>query len=670
MKKIRWQVGVLALILGAFAALGQKTTAETLFREALMKERAEGSLREAIFRYERIIADFSSDKQFAAQAMYQLSRIYGKQGDPRAKDMLTRLSRTGIAPYAARAQAMLVEQTSAASTEPGPFPEVKLDVNDDLGSPDGRFIVYHKDVSKSGALYLRELATGVERVLVEGGFIIHPAWSPDSNRLAYRFSSYDEKIREIRIVQISNGKTVNLGVHGWPITWTDSGEIFFYLPNYAAGGADYSLLPATGGTPRKVYTGAFSAAVTPDGSRLIVPDSKKLFVIDLATGNSQELTAFAGSENQAMISPDGRLVAFLANPEGSWALYIAPLDKGFPVKNPLKVKDIDMGDAPAAGRPWRKWWTRSGILTFPLGQSESNIYRVDVDPKSGRAVDAPMRLTQDAAINSAPSISPDGKRIAYWYSHRGKAGLAVMDSTGANERPLFEQTLNVQPLYWRSPEQIMFLNTKPREGEKPAIYTANVNSGELERVAQSEGLYWHYVRARNEILQVVGDFPKAATVLKALSLADGKQRVVATVDGLAGFMAISPDGKRIAYMAARRGQSSTGLIYEMALMSINGEPLGRLLSDQQEWLEPDAWSPDGKYLLYTPGTGPRVMNVETRESWPLRNEIAPGAGGNWGGSSWSPDGTFILLGKRAQTEERLTWSGVTADAVARLMEDR
>src|SRR5450759_1615784 len=143
MKKIRWQVGILALILGTFAALGQKTTAETLFREALMKERAEGSLREAIFRYERIIADFPNDKQFAARAMFQLSQIYGKQRDPRARDMLARLSRTGIAPYAARAQATLAEQTSAPPA-PGPFPEVKLDMNDDLGSPDGRFVVYHK----------------------------------------------------------------------------------------------------------------------------------------------------------------------------------------------------------------------------------------------------------------------------------------------------------------------------------------------------------------------------------------------------------------------------------------------------------------------------------------------------------------------------------------------
>ena len=663
MKNTRWQLGILVFILGAFAALGQKTTAEALFREALVKERAEGSLPEAIFRYERVIADFPNDKQFAARAMYQLSQIYEKLRDPRARVMLTRLSSTGVAPYAGRARARLAEQTS---TPPGPFAEVAVPLEHEKGSPDGKFVVYHKDAWQSGTLFLKELATGTERVLADGGYVLWPAWSPDSTRLAYCFWSDDDKIKEIRIVRVSNGETVNLGVLGWPISWTDSGEIFFHLPNYAADGADYFLVPATGGTPRKVHTGGFGA-VTPDGARLIVHKSNKMSVIDLSTGRSQAITTFAGSESGAMISPDGRLVAFLANPEGRLAGYVAPLDKGLPVKKPLKFFNPEAEPTRVPGRPWRRWWTRDGLLTFPSGRHEANIYRVDMDPKSGRAVDTPLRLTQDADANSSPSISPDGKRIAYWYAHAFKTGLALMDSTGTNERPLFEQFLNVAPLYWRSLEDIMFLNTKPSEGKKHAVYSLNVNSGGLAPVAEPEGLYWHYIPARNEILHVVGDIPKPATVLKAVSLADGKQRVVATIDNL-GDMAISSDGKRIAYMVERRGQSPTQFEYELGLMSINGEPLGALLSGQPEYISLNAWSPDGKYLLYTLGkAGPRVMNVETRESWPLHKETSDG---NWGGGSWSPDGSFVLLTKTVKTEKRVAWSGITADAVARLMEGR
>ncbi len=656
MNRLRWQIGILALILGTFTALAQTTTAEALFREALMKQRAEGNLREAIFRYERIIADFSGDKQFAAQAMYQLSQIYGKQRNPRGKDMLVRLSRTGVAPYAARAQAMLAQQTS---TPAGPFPELTLPLDYDRGSPDGKFIVYHKDLWKSGVLYLKELATGVERVLVDGGYVMWPAWSPDSTRLAYVFWSEDEKIKEIRIVRVSDGETQKLGVHGWPISWTDTDEIFFFLPNYGAGGADYSLLPATGGTPRKVHTGSFLAALIPDASRLIAPKSDKLFVINLVTGQSQALTAFAGSEGGAMVSPDGRLVAFRANPEGRWALYVAPLDRGLPVKNPLKVKDIDVGDAPARGRPWRTWWTRDGILTLPEGRSEANIYRLDVDPRSGRSVDTPLRLTQDAAVNVSPSISPDGKRIAYWYRHRGKSGLAVMDSSGVSERPLLEQALNVQPLYWRSLDEVMFLNTKPNEGKKQAVYSLDVNTGALVPVVELQSLYWHYAPSRNEILQ----FVEPATV-QALSLADGKPRNVSTVENLNQMMAISPDGKRIAYTAGGRGQGAENFRCEMSLMSIDGEPLGQLLPLQQGYITPNAWSPDGVYLLYSGKEGPRVMNVGTRESWPIHSETSDDS---WEGGSWSPDGTFILVVKKTQSEDRLAWQGVTYEAVMRLL---
>jgi Tol biopolymer transport system component len=655
MNKLRWQVGFLALILGPFTASAQTITAEALFREALMKERAEGDLREAIFRYERIIADFSGDKQVAAEAMYQLSQIYGKQRNPRAEAMLVRLSRTGVAPYAARAQAMLQQQTSMPA---GPFPELTLPLDYDRGSPDGRFVVYHKDLWKSGVLYVKELATGVERVLVDGGYVMWPAWSPDSTRLAYTFWSEDDKIKEIRIVRISNGETQKLGVHGWPTSWTDTGEIFFQLPNYGAGGSDYSLLPATGRTPRKIYTGSFGATITPDGTRLIALKSDKLFVINLATGQSQALTTFAGSEGGSMISPDGRLVAFSANPEGRWAFYVAPLDRGLPVNKPVKVSDINVGDAPARGRPWRNWWTRDGIITFPQGRSEANIYRLDIDPKSGRSMNTPVRLTQDAAVNVSPSISPDGKRIAYWYRHRGKSGLAVMDSSGVGERPLHEQAANVQPLYWRSTLQIMFLNTNPGGGKKQTVYSLDVNTGALAPVVESQGLYWHYVPSRNEILQVVG-----ATV-KTLSLEDGKSRDIATVDNINAMMALSPDGKRIAYATGRRGQGADKYICEMSLMSIDGDPLGNLLPLQDDYITPNAWSPDGVHLLYSGKDGPRVMAVATRESWPVHSETSDSS---WEGGSWSPDGTFVLLVKQTQTENRLAWQGITYEAVMRLL---
>jgi len=665
-------VGI-GLILGAGTAFAQKVTAEALFREGLVKERAEGKLREAIFRYERVMAEFPKERKIAAQAMYQLTLAYEKLGDPRVKLLLTRLSRdyAGVEPYAGRARARLAQLTT---TSQALFPEVAVDKSHELGSPDGRFVIYHKDLKAPGddwgRLYLKELATGNERLLLDhpGKSVSNFAWSPDSRQLAFNLIDNEAKINDIRVVQVATGEIVSLGVRGYPIACTDAGEIFFYIPNYSAGGIDYSLVPASGGAARKIFFSSTNDGccpiITPDATRLITPRSKKLFLVDLTSKEERPVTNGAGEETRAQLSPDGRLLAFAANYDGNWAFYVAPLDQGRPVKNPLRIARVA---EPGEGFGWigRQWWTRDGQLTFGIEHSESNIYRVDVDPLTGRAIDSPRRLTQDNPDNILPAVAPDGKHIAYMFRNGTRSGIAVMDESGLNERPLFEQSV-VLDLSWRSPEEILFYLGKPKPGERSSIQSLNINTGVLERVAEVEGLYWRYVPGRNEILHLYpgGGGPRQGAVLKAFSLKEGKDRIVTTIDYLGHKLIISPDSRRIAYFTGRPIQGSNKWMYALSLMSIQGEPEGNLIPEQQEAAVPVSWSPDGKYILYMSTNGPRILNVQTRESWPLHEELAKP---NWRSGSWSPTGNFIVVDDFARRSDRIAWQGVTTEAVSRLM---
>ena len=84
----------------------------------------------------------------------------------RAEVLLTRLTKdyAGVEPAASRARARLQALEAAAA---GRFPSVSLEPEYELGSPDGRFVVYHKSPKEWGRLHLRDLTTGQERVLVD-----------------------------------------------------------------------------------------------------------------------------------------------------------------------------------------------------------------------------------------------------------------------------------------------------------------------------------------------------------------------------------------------------------------------------------------------------------------------------------------------------------------------
>jgi hypothetical protein len=176
-----------------------------------------------------------------------------------------------------------------------------------------------------------------------------------------------------------------------------------------------------------------------------------------------------------------------------------------------------------------------------------------------------------------------------------------------------------------------------------------------------EGLYWYYVPARKEILHLCpgGGGARPGAVLKAHSLVDGTDRVVATIDGLMPSLAVAPDGRRFAYGTTSDQYSATARC-DLAIMTLDGVREKVLVPAQTPCPVPSGWSPDGRFLLFNfrrsftlPGTlEPRVMNVDTGESWPLHADIENQEG--WSAGSWAPDGSFVLV---TRSSSRSAWPG-------------
>ncbi len=677
MKNILALIAIATVAIAAVAA--QSTSAADLYQEALYLQEVKGDLTAAIATYKSIVDRGGSDRAVVARSLLQLGACYDKLGRAEAKLAYERILRdyADVPDVVARAR----EQLSAIrAADDAPFKVRTLDPALESASPDGRHQIYYAGATATatvtdprkpaGRIMLRDTRSGTDRQLLDlDGVISNFAWSPDGRQLAFHFQNTLQKAGEVRIVAIETGDVRTLPVGGSPLRWSAAGDLYVFRMNEAAYQLEIHRMPSAGGELQKAFTWSLAASemplarsltMSPDATFIVAAKQKRLLRIDLATGEERRITTGSAEERFPVLSHDGRLVAFASNADGKWSLYVAPLE-AIPVATPVRVAAINIEALSGARLMRQDWWMPGGTLSVVFNRAESAIYRVNVDRATGRATEPPRRLTRNGSLSSWGSVSPDGKQIVYWYrdGRVARYGAAVMDADGQNERPLFELDAGYQ-LWWRTPGEVLFTNFANTAGQKPEVTVFDVRNLTRKPLAQVSSMQWSYVAARGSILHSPSG-PRAGTVLRERSLADGTDRDVAAVDFLVRPPIASPDGARIAYTVAAKPDVSEPPC-ELALMTFDGKRERVLLPMQRPCATPTAWSPDGRFLLLLTSRGSRILNVETAESWPVHADAA-----GWTATSWSPDGAFVLLTRAATRIERLAWEGVTYEAVTRVL---
>ncbi len=247
-----------------------------------------------------------------------------------------------------------------------------------------------------------------------------PALAPDGESFAYVKEIGGQK--DVFLQRVGGTKPVNLTAEcaeddDEPAFSPDGKRIAY---RSECGGRGIFVMGAMGESARKVTDVGHDPSWSPDGREIAIADEKvgspfgrgatsKLWAVRVETGERRLLSG--RDAIQASWSPDGRRIAFWGLGERTSArdLFTVAAD-GSQSAQDAAVRVLD--DPPV---DWSPIWSADGrsLLFASTRGGTMNLWRIAVDPATGRPNGTPLPMTVPSSSAGFLSASADGRRLAY-----------------------------------------------------------------------------------------------------------------------------------------------------------------------------------------------------------------------------------------------------------------
>jgi dipeptidyl aminopeptidase/acylaminoacyl peptidase len=266
----------------------------------------------------------------------------------------------------------------------------------------------------------------------------------------------------------------------------------------------------------------------------------------------------------------------------------------------------------------------------------SNIWSTSLE--GGISSQVTFGLTTNGLPESkGPAWSHDGELIVFTSVREGNNDIYVVPSEGGVETQLTTHNANDRQPRW-SPESTKIAFTSNRNGSHD-IYAISLGNGAITPIIQdthdNENAQWSPDGSKIACISRRGKYYFNHDILVVPSCGGEYDNVSDSPDSNDFAPDWSPDGTRIAFLSDRDGY---GNIY---IVSVDRKNLTQLTTGKFDLSQP-RWSPDGSMIAYLKN------NVGDIELW-----VVPSSGGNpkalsilegvHGSPAWTSDGKHILI---------------------------
>jgi len=372
-------------------------------------------------------------------------------------------------------------------------------------------------------------------------------------------------------------------------------------------------------------------------------------------GVARQITSHAGRELFPKFSPDGKWIAFTAQYDGNFNVYIIPSDGGQPKQLTFyQGSATPLSDRMGIHNEVVTWFPDSKRIVFLSRRDASNgwikrLYRVSIEG----GLPEPFPMDQGGLA----SFSPDGTRIAYnqifrnfrtWKRYTG--GLAQditiynLKNNTVDAMVPHTEWVDTFPM-WHG--NTIYFNSDRGPEHHFNLYSYDLNTKQLEQLTHFNefDVMWPSLGPEAIIFENAGYLytfdlqskqPKKLAIYLPGERDEAMKHWISVSKNITDFD-ISPEGKRAVFAA--RGDVFTAPAKEGSIRNITRT------SGIREKLV--SWSPDGRWVAYiSDRTGEDEVYIAPNDGLGKERQITSGYQGFKFQPVWSPDSKKIAWGDK------------------------